>query len=487
MEQLRRLWHWHRDDRLVALAATPAGQVGVFAIACAALVPQNPAPASLDWVGCGALALAMAFPRRRREWMSLASAVLLLSMMPRDAGVGVFVVALPLCLAFLVGCWWAARQYRTLPTAVRRRPLWTLNLVFCAVLGLCGVWLRFEPAHRVEVSVVLGVLCFVLFRCGFVLLSGRRGSAAHTSFWDHFFYLIPIYGGTAVPYGKGHDYLTQNAAAQREARVRSQLAGLKCLFLAALWRATDLALGGFVHSDPGNPLLLWSGVAGLEVPRAATLIAEGDAAVAGLGIRWLSVWLELLTRTLAVATLGHLVIGALRLFGFHVFRDTYKPLLAETLVDFWNRFHHYFKELLVQLFFFPVYAARFKGHRRLRMFAAVFAAALVGNLYYHSVEHIASSGLPLTQAAWANFGGSHLSRAVYALALTVGIAVSMWREQSRRGRDAPGGSHWLTRARRIAGVWVFFGLIHIWTVQPWTLSVEARNLFFLSLFGWGAR
>jgi len=481
MERIRRLRRWHRDDRLVARAETPVGQLCVFAIACAALVLQTPAPPELDVLLCAALALSMAFPKRRREWMSLASAVLLVLMMPGTPVVGVWFAALPLCLGFLLACWWCARHYRRLPQPIRRRPLWALNLGFCAVLAACWLWLQIEPARSVEVGVVIGVLCFVIFRCGFLLLAGRRGSAAGTSFADHFFYLFPVYGGSLVPYGKGHDYLTQNTAVDREARARAQLAGLKCLFLAALWRASDHALGGLVHSDPGNALLVWGNVAGLGIPRVGTLIAQGDSTTVTLGTRWLSLWLELVTRTLAVATLGHVVIGALRLFGFHVFRDTYKPLLAESLVDFWNRFHHYFKELLVQLFFFPVYAARFKGYRRLRMFAAVFAAAFVGNLYYHSVEHIASSGLPLTEAAWLEFGGSHASRAIYALALAVGIYLSMLREQSRRGTDAA-SSVWV-RARRIAGVWLFFGVIHIWTVQPWRIPVEARNDFFLSLFG----
>ena len=45
-----------------------------------------------------------------------------------------------------------------------------------------------------------------------------------------------------------------------------------------------------------------------------------------------------------------MIVGYLRLCGFNVFRNTYKPLLAETMVEFWNRYYYYFKELLVNFF-----------------------------------------------------------------------------------------------------------------------------------------
>src|SRR6185369_2906206 len=89
--------------------------------------------------------------------------------------------------------------------------------------------------------------------------------------------------------------------------------------------------------------------------------------------------------TLAIAAKGHLYIGVLRLFGFYVFRNTYKPLLAETVVEFWNRYYYYFKELLASFFFFPTFTRYFKTHPRLRLLAAVFAAAFFGNMYYHVI------------------------------------------------------------------------------------------------------
>jgi hypothetical protein len=50
--------------------------------------------------------------------------------------------------------------------------------------------------------------------------------------------------------------------------------------------------------------------------------------------------------------------------------------------------------VLVNFFFFPTFTRHFKKHPRLRMFAAVFMAAFVGNLYYHLILHSAFDGGP---------------------------------------------------------------------------------------------
>jgi hypothetical protein len=51
----------------------------------------------------------------------------------------------------------------------------------------------------------------------------------------------------------------------------------------------------------------------------------------------------------------------------------------------------------------------------------------------------------------------------------------------RLGKSA--GPLCLRRLRAIAGVWLFYALIHIWNVQPVTLGFAQRGRFFLSLFG----
>ena len=150
--------------------------------------------------------------------------------------------------------------------------------------------------------------------------------------------------------------------------------------------------------------------------------------------------------------------------------------MAQSIVDFWNRFYYYFKELLVEFFFLPTYISTFKAYPRLRIFAATMAAAFLGNIYYHVLrdsEELVNVGLT---GAWMQVG----PRCFYALLLGLGICVSMIREQQRRGAATPSTSSPL---RRIAGVWWFYAIIHIWNVEPAELTFAQRTTFFLSLFG----
>ncbi len=129
----------------------------------------------------------------------------------------------------------------------------------------------------------------------------------------------------------------------------------------------------------------------------------------------------------------------------------------------------------MHFFFLPTYARWFKRHPRLRMCSAVFAAAFLGNMYYHILK--SPSLLRGDWAAvWAGFG----PRLVYCFALALGIYVSMRREQRRpRGRVRPP----LRRAAAIFGVWTFFAFIHLWAHGSQTYG--QRLQFLLGLFGLG--
>lgn len=394
---------------------------------------------------------------------------------------GVWLAALivfPLLLSLLYLLYVAAVHFQKLPTIVRRRPQLPLHLLFWVVL--LALWLTPPDAGlwRPVLSLFALSLPYLLWRCGYMILSAQRGKVAGTRFRDHLFYLWPMWGGTNTPYGKGLDYLSQREAKTPETYARSVLAGAKLLLLALIWELAKLLLGAAVYGEAKNPLLRFWGGYSLRIPRLSQ-IAQGAVDVSLL-TTWLSLYLELIRETLEVAAQGHGIIGLLRLFGFNVFRNTYKPLLAETIIDFWSRFYYYFKELMFEIFFFPTYLRYFRTYPKLRIFVAVFAAAFVGNTYYHIVQ--AKNALVAAQfeSIWHIVG----PRMLYCLFLALGIYFSMLRQRKRGERRKITNSRLerLQRFRRIAGVWTFFALIHLWSIRT-SLTLGERAGFFFSLFG----
>lgn len=366
-------------------------------------------------------------------------------------------------LAFVLLGWFVAKNFAALPMFVRRRPQICLHAVFWVLLGVA--WFG-HLGHGWGRTLLLGcviALPFLLWRVGYMLYTAQRGKIDKTKFTDHFFYLFPYWGGSDTPYGKGFDYLAANEVRDEAALAKSQLAGLKCFLLAGLWAATKALLLATVFVDG-------------RVPRLAMAFANPE--LFPIALRWLALYLELVWAVLSVAVTGHLIIGWLRLFGFYVFRNTYKPLLSESIIEFWNRYYYYFKELLVNFFFYPIFTRHFKGSPRLRIFAAVFAAAFVGNMYYHWLRMDTELATGDFEGMWAFLE----PRLFYCFLLAAGISVSMLREQQRAKAKLERSV--ARRAVAIFGVCTFFGIIHIWALKA-PASFLMRTKFFLSLLGLG--
>jgi hypothetical protein len=419
-------------------------------------------------------------PARRRALLALAALYVVVrrplremtaALEPRDAP-GVAAAVILLALALVAATYLAARRFPALPAAIRARPQITLHALFWALVGLG--WLGWLPgaAALVLAGLVL-TLPFLLWRLGYLLMSGQRGRMRDTRFSDHLLYLYPAYGGTNTPYGKGIDHLARHEARTDEALARSQLAGVKLLILAWIYDLLGVVIARLVHAEPAGSVYA---AYGLGVPRLETLVPTGGEAP--WLAAWAAVYVGLVTQVLALAVRGHKIVGVLRLFGFNVFRNTYKPLLAPSLVEFWNRYYYYFKELLVDFFFFPIYVRYFRGSPRLRIFAATVAAAGVGNLYYHLLQQDPF----LLSGRWAVLWPWLESRSVYCLILALGIYVSMRREQQRRGGAGAAPVGWAVALRRIAGVWTFFGLLRVLDV-PGGVPLGVRVEFLLGLLG----
>jgi hypothetical protein len=413
---------------------------------------------------------------RRRRLLSLAALAFAVERMDDRSDGPAWAVWLgaPILVGLCWGVWRVAIELRRMPLAVRTRPQIFLHAVLA--LGLVAFWTAPAGPARRLLAAIVPMLPFLVWRLGYLLKTGQRGKLTGTKLADHLFYMFPAWGGTNTPYGKGFDYLTGIEARTAEAFARAQLAGVRLILLGLVWRGVVEIMAAAVYADPKSPLTRVLGGWTLGVPRLPDLVPH--PASAPLGVVWCSLYLELVWVTLRLAAKGHVIIGMLRLFGFNAFRNTYKPLLAESVVEFWNRYYYYFKEMLAEFFFFPTFVRRFRHHPRLRIAAATFAAAFAGNMYYHTIEQPAF----LSRSPAGTWAVVH-SRLLYCFLLACGITVSMLREQQRRGRvDAPAGGA-AGRLRRIAGVWTFFALIHVWALPGRDPDIFDRTRFFLSLFG----
>ncbi|MDP2603668.1 MAG: hypothetical protein Q8S00_13900 [Deltaproteobacteria bacterium] len=388
------------------------------------------------------------------------------------------VAALPILLGLVYLLYLMAARFNRLPAFVRARPQICVHAFFWVLL--VSIWLNpFPSAFAAAVmALVAGSFPYLIWRCGYMVLCGQRGKAAATKFTDHFFYIFPVWDGTNTPPGKGHDNLSRAEAQTAAVYSRSVLAGIKLLLLVALWEGLMRVIGAVVYGDPKSALTGLLAGHHLGIPRLR-FIVNGDV-TPPLVILWLSLYLELIWECLHIAAKGHVWIGVLRLFGFNVFRNTYKPLLAESVLEFWSRYYYYFKELMVEFFFLPTYLRRFRERPVLRIVVAVFAAAFFGNMYYHLLQ----AKRPLIDGDVGKLWWILGARLIYCLMLAAGVAVSMLRQQRKRGRGAASGvpKGGVLRLGRIAGVWTFFAIINYWNVTA-GVTISERTRSFLSIFG----
>ena len=119
------------------------------------------------------------------------------------------------------------------------------------------------------------------------------------------------------------------------------------------------------------------------------------------------------------------IVASCRMAGFMALRNRYRPLASRSIAEFWNRYYYYFKELLVDCFFYPTFMRYFKRRGHWRLFAATFAAASFGNAFYHffsSPHYIEELGF------WRALEGFQ-SYIFYTIVLAVGISISQVRKR----------------------------------------------------------
>lgn len=463
---LHALRNWHEQPVLLAFAARPAGRVGIWVVAAVLLAWHAGNGYAVIrpflWLAGVLVPLVTLWPGQRRVILSAGSVLALLLWLaernlPGFAPLAPDTWARPLGQLLRYGVWVAllvgglaafvvaCRNLLRWPRPLRDAPLLTLHGVGVGALLLVPL--------VSALGLVAQVLPFIIWRLSYTLNYFRATKNPELRITDHLFYMYPVTGlGMPIPKGKGLGYLGRQEVRDASGLAASQLAGLKLLGLALLWRVAGFVMDAVVHGDPQSPAMAWVGGLTLAQPTLRTLIETGATAT---GPALAALYLNLIRETLEIAAISHVLVGCLRLYGFRIFRDVYKPLLATTVVDFWNRRTWYLKEVLTDFFFYPVFLRFRTLGPRLRLFLAVFAAACVGNLYFHFLQE-----MDVLRDGYAGVISPILpSHAVYTVMLAAGIWWSMVRRQGT-STMLPAG---FARLRAIAGVWSFYAVIHIWS------------------------
>jgi D-alanyl-lipoteichoic acid acyltransferase DltB (MBOAT superfamily) len=194
----------------------------------------------------------------------------------------------------------------------------------------------------------------------------------------------------------------------------TQIKGIKLLIWALLLK--EVVLLGFTLGAFGT--------LGILPFRVAFEKFANGGNVSGLpGI--LSIIANFPEQMLMLTITGHVLVAIARFAGFRLLRNTFRPLSARTIAEFWNRYFYYFKELLANVYFYPTYVRCFKQHPRLRVAFATFMAAGVGNFLYHFMVNFAN--FDLAQLGFLEALKRAQTYAFYCLLLVVGIVVSQLR------------------------------------------------------------
>lgn len=287
-------------------------------------------------------------------------------------------------------------------------------------------------------------------------------------------YYFPFWGGSTTPFPKGAAYLRKIEAKTPHHLAISQLKGIKLLYWAILLNFLEKILGQFFYGN-ADPDQAFSGITfSLLIPSFQMVLHD----VSGHSYPWHMNWLALIAnffdRLLWFTVWGHIIIACCRMSGYNALRNTYRPLQSSSIADFWNRFYYYFKELLVDNFFYPTFLRYFKKWPKVRLFFATLAAAGFGNFLYHFLRDIGA-------IADKGFWPALLSFRVYmfyALVLGTSIGISQLYEKKR-----PQDISWF-RKHIITPVYVvgFYCLLSIFDSSDVDLTLTDHFIFLFKLF-----
>ncbi|AOF91635.1 hypothetical protein [Sinorhizobium sp. RAC02] len=361
-------------------------------------------------------------------------------------------------LAFGIAALRLQSTFRT--TAPGRHPVLTMMLIFFAVLAvpLSGL---LPVKFAAEVWLFLAALASGFWCIAYALADQKVKQTTNPLPRVAFF--RPFWEGPTLPIGKGAGFLAKFEAKDETALAVTRLKGLKLIVWGALLAGADVTARNVLNTEAGVPVL------------ADAMAAAAKGAPLPAALSWASLVVHYLLDILHLAAWGHIVVALIRVAGYGIPRNTVRPLAARSLAEFWNRYYFYFKELLVDFFFYPAFLRWFKKHPRLRVAFATFCAACVGNWLFHfmgRIDILAVNGVLPGLRAFESY-------LLYCVVLAGGLIVSQLR--NRRPKPEDGFLRYDVLPRLQVGL--FFCLLTIFNEPIDAFTIGERFAFLFSLFG----
>ncbi len=475
--------HWRRawlsidsNERIIALASSYLGGLilsGIFVLVLAATTKMSMAALGLIAVSLGLMAVLPAHrfailmvsslayvglrPFRIEGWSDLVSTKA--SALPSVIG-SQGLTALSVVIVIAIAALFMGLVKSGLGGRLTKRPLVAQMVLWFSLLAIAMA----VPAGSVA-SAVLWPIVGVWISCFWILaysVADMRGKDA-TPLTLRALFLRPFWGGSAAPIGKSFGYLNRFKANDDRELAVTRLKALKL----AVWA---LVLTGILT------VAQWAAYeqAGL-VPLHNAIIAHATGAALPGVVNWGSLLVNYFIDLLIISVWGHLIVAVVRMSGYCIPRNTVNPLASRSLSEFWNRYFYYFKELLVDFFFYPAFARYFKKNTKVRIAFATFCAAGVGNFMYHFMRetYVFAEGDLIANLAIFQ------SAVFYSLVLAIGLVISQWRGRKFAREDGFLAYHVWPRMNVIA----FFCFLKIFDDISGEGTLVERADFALSLFG----
>jgi len=274
--------------------------------------------------------------------------------------------------------------------------------------------------------------------------------------------LHPFWGSSSVPHGKGAAYIRKVMSRTPQELALSQVKGMKLLLICLFFRGVKFVFDQLMHGY-------------FHVPQFVDAIkAQVNGTPFSGSLCWASLISAYFEWVFFISIIGNTFVGCARMSGFYLLRNTYKPIRATSIAEFFNRFFYYFKELLVDMFFFSTFVRYFRKQKRLRIAFATFMAAGIGNMLYHFVRDL---DWIVGMGFWKALIG-YQTYAFYCVVLAAGIISSqLWPYKPR-------STTWFgAKFVPCFGVFVFYCFLHIFDDTDRMRTLGQHFDFLFHLFG----